>query len=110
MPNRRSKRWPRSSPGTSARPETGNGMPSMLTGIPASPGIVVGPVYLLRWAAPEIPMRVIDGREIRMRGTGDRNPPHDLARLHDACATAIERLRTVRERGERHAGRAEAAI
>ena len=75
-------------------------MPSMLTGIAASPGIVVGPVYLLRWEVPEVPIRVIDERE----------QPHELARLHDALAHAVERLRTVRERAERHAGRSEAAI
>jgi phosphotransferase system enzyme I (PtsI) len=72
----------------------------MLTGIAASPGIVVGPVYLLRWEVPEVPIRVIDERE----------QPHELARLHDALAHAVERLRTVRERAERHAGRSEAAI
>ena len=29
-------------------------------GIPASPGIVVGPVRLLRWEVPEVPHRIID--------------------------------------------------
>ncbi|MFI5310962.1 MAG: phosphoenolpyruvate-utilizing N-terminal domain-containing protein, partial [Gemmatimonadales bacterium] len=75
-------------------------MPSTLIGIPASPGIVVGPVYLLRWEVPEVPTRTIHERE----------QPAELERLHGALAHAVERLRAVRERAERHAGPAEAAI
>ncbi|MFI5311995.1 MAG: phosphoenolpyruvate--protein phosphotransferase [Gemmatimonadales bacterium] len=71
-----------------------------LIGIPASPGIVVGPVYLLRWEVPEVPARAIDDSEI----------PHELERLKDAFARSIERLRRVRERAEKQAGPAEAAI
>jgi len=71
-----------------------------LHGIPASPGIVVGPVHLLRWEVPEVPVREIDEEEV----------PRELQRVKDASATAVERLRRVRERAERHAGPAEAAI
>jgi phosphotransferase system enzyme I (PtsI) len=74
--------------------------PAMLTGIPASPGIVVGPVHLLRWEVPEVPQRVIEESAV----------PRELVRLHAACDKAVERLRSVRERAERHAGPAEAAI
>jgi phosphotransferase system enzyme I (PtsI) len=74
--------------------------PSTLTGIPASPGIVVGPVHLLRWEVPEVPQRVIDESAI----------PRELERLRHACERAVERLRVVRERAEKHAGPAEAAI
>jgi len=35
-------------------------MNRVLHGIPASPGIVVGPVRLLRWEVPEVPHRIID--------------------------------------------------
>ena len=48
--------------------------PSMLTGIPASPGIVVGPVHLLRWVVPEVPQRVIDETAV----------PRELERLRQA--------------------------
>jgi phosphotransferase system enzyme I (PtsI) len=75
-------------------------MPSSLTGISASPGIVVGPVYLLRWEVPEVPVRVIDESAV----------PHEVERLDEAFADAISRLRDVRERAARTAGPAEAAI
>ena len=74
--------------------------PSMLTGISASPGIVVGPVHLLRWEVPEVPERAIDESAV----------PRELERLRHAYDRAVERLRGVRARAERHAGPAEAAI
>jgi phosphotransferase system enzyme I (PtsI) len=74
--------------------------PSMLTGISASPGIVVGPVHLLRWVVPEVPLRVIDESAV----------PRELDRLRGAFERAVERLRSVRERAEKNAGPAEAAI
>jgi phosphotransferase system enzyme I (PtsI) len=74
--------------------------PSMLTGISASPGIVVGPVHLLRWVVPEVPPRVIDESAV----------PRELERLRRAFDRAVERLRAVRERAEKNAGPAEAAI
>jgi phosphotransferase system enzyme I (PtsI) len=72
----------------------------MLTGISASPGIVVGPVHLLRWEVPEVAQRVIDESAV----------PHELERLRHAFDKAVERLRILRARAERHAGPAEAAI
>lgn len=74
--------------------------PSMLTGISASPGIVVGPVHLLRWEVPEVAQRVIDESAV----------PRELERLRHAFDKAVERLRILRARAERHAGPAEAAI
>ncbi len=74
--------------------------PSMLTGISASPGIVVGPVHLLRWEVPEVPQRAIDESAV----------PRELARFRAACEKSVERLRAVRERAEKNAGPAEAAI
>jgi phosphotransferase system enzyme I (PtsI) len=71
-----------------------------LVGIPAAPGIAVGPVYLLRWEVPEVRYRIIPDEAI----------PHEIGRLHDAFARAKERLRQVRERAEHHAGNDEAAI
>jgi phosphotransferase system enzyme I (PtsI) len=71
-----------------------------LSGIPASPGIVVGPVHLLLWEVPDVPHRVV----------GDEDVPGELARLRGAIERARERLGTVRARAERHAGPEEAAI
>lgn len=75
-------------------------MESVLRGIPASPGLVVGPAHLLRWEVPEVSRRVV---------------PHDavddeIARLHAAIARAKDRLVTLRTRAEASAGPEEAAI
>ena len=75
-------------------------MPSILTGISASPGIVVGPAHLLRWEVPEVPMRVI----------ADEAIDGEIVRLHAAFGGAIDRLNHVRARAEKHAGPAESAI
>jgi phosphotransferase system enzyme I (PtsI) len=69
-------------------------------GMPASPGIVIGPVHLLRWEVPDVRHRIIPDEQIR----------DELARFHDARRRAKERLRTVRNRVERQAGSEEAAI
>jgi phosphotransferase system enzyme I (PtsI) len=71
-----------------------------IRGIPASAGIVVGPVHLLRWEVPEVPHRIVPDEEIES----------ELSRLRLALVRARERLRVVRERAERHAGPEEAAI
>jgi phosphotransferase system enzyme I (PtsI) len=71
-----------------------------LAGIPAAPGIAVGPVYLLRWEVPEVRYRIIP----------DEAVPREIERLHAAFARAKDRLRQVRDRAERHAGDDEAAI
>lgn len=75
-------------------------MPATLTGVPASPGIVVGPVHLLRWEVPEVASRVIPDAEVE----------DELARLRRATVRAIERLRAVRARAAEKAGEGEAAI
>jgi phosphotransferase system enzyme I (PtsI) len=71
-----------------------------LLGIPASPGIAVGPVHLLRWEIPEIRHRII----------ADDAIPGELARLHAALDRAQERLAQIRDRVEHSAGPQEAAI
>ncbi len=71
-----------------------------LTGEPAGPGIVVGPVYVMRWEVPEVRHRIIDDDEV----------PDEIARLHEAFAHARERLGHVRARTEEHAGPEEARI
>src|SRR3989337_2427550 len=71
-----------------------------ITGIPASRGIVIGPVHVLRWEVPEVAHRIISDEAI----------PGEIARLHSAIARAKERLHEVRGRAEKHAGDEEAAI
>ncbi len=75
-------------------------MPATLTGVSASPGIVVGPAHLLRWEVPEVRTRVIDDTEIE----------GELQRLATAIDRAIERLRAVKARAAQKAGEAESAI
>jgi phosphoenolpyruvate-protein phosphotransferase (PTS system enzyme I) len=71
-----------------------------IRGIPASPGIVVGQVHLLRWEVPDVRHRIIP----------DETVPAEIARLHEAIARAKERLRHLRQRVESTAGPEEAAI
>src|SRR5688572_24791778 len=71
-----------------------------MIGMPASPGIVIGPVHLLLWEVPEVPHRIIP----------DEAVPREIARLHDALEQARQRLLKVRQRAEKHAGEEEAAI
>jgi phosphoenolpyruvate-protein phosphotransferase (PTS system enzyme I) len=73
---------------------------SILRGIPASPGIVVGPVHLLRWEVPEVRQRVIPDADIDA----------EIERIHAAFERARERLRLLRTRAESQAGAEEAAI
>jgi len=71
-----------------------------LIGIPASPGIAVGPVHLLRWEIPEVRHRIVS----------DEAVPGEIARLHDALDRAKARLSQIRDRVEHTAGAQEAAI
>ncbi|HVX39642.1 MAG TPA: phosphoenolpyruvate--protein phosphotransferase [Gemmatimonadaceae bacterium] len=75
-------------------------MDRKLVGIPASPGIAVGPVHLLKWEIPEVRHRIISDEAI----------PDEIRRLHTAFERAKERLRAVRDRVEQTAGPQEAAI
>jgi phosphotransferase system enzyme I (PtsI) len=71
-----------------------------IRGIPASPGIVVGQVHLLRWEVPDVRHRIIP----------DEHVQDEIARLHDAIERAKDRLRHLRQRVESTAGPEEAAI
>ena len=75
-------------------------MDRRLIGIPASPGVAVGPAHLLRWEVPEVHHRIIPDDAI----------PGEIARFHAAVERAKQRLRRVRDRVEAAAGREEAAI
>jgi phosphotransferase system enzyme I (PtsI) len=71
-----------------------------LVGIPASPGIAIGPVHLLRWEIPEVRHRIIPDEAIR----------GEIDRFHQALQRAQDRLVQIRERVEASAGPQEAAI
>jgi phosphoenolpyruvate-protein phosphotransferase (PTS system enzyme I) len=71
-----------------------------LLGIPASPGIAVGRVHLLRWEIPDVRHRIIP----------DEAVPAEVQRLHAALDRAKERLAHIRDRVERTTGPQEAAI
>jgi phosphotransferase system enzyme I (PtsI) len=75
-------------------------MSTVIKGIPASPGIVVGQVHLLRWEVPEVPATSIEFEDVG----------RELERLTIGFARAIQRLRTIRARAVESAGEAEAAI
>ena len=75
-------------------------MNRVLHGIPASPGIVVGPVRLLRWEVPEVPHRIID----------DDHIDEEIVRFKAAVERAIVRLGQLRDRAEQHVGSEEAGI
>jgi len=71
-----------------------------LRGIPASPGIAVGPVHLLKWEIPEVRHRIIPDEAI----------PNEIRHLHDVLDRAKERLIQIGERVAQQAGAQEAAI
>jgi len=71
-----------------------------IVGMPASPGIVIGPVHLLLWEVPDVPHVII----------ADEAIPAEVSRLHAAIERAKERLAQVRARADKHAGPEEAAI
>src|SRR5438067_12102407 len=68
--------------------------------MPASPGIVVGPIRLLHWEIPEVKHRIIPDEAI----------PAELQRFQAALVRAKERLKQIRTRVEATAGPKEAAI
>ncbi len=75
-------------------------MQRRLVGMPASPGVAIGPVHLLRWEVPEVRHRIVTDEEV----------PAEKKRLRDALERARTRVRQVRERAERNAGPEEAQI
>jgi phosphoenolpyruvate-protein phosphotransferase (PTS system enzyme I) len=75
-------------------------MERMLRGLPASPGIVAGPVHLLRWEVPDVPPRIVTESEV----------PQEIERFHDAVSRAQDRLRHVRDRAAHQAGPEESKI
>ncbi|HEX6058218.1 MAG TPA: phosphoenolpyruvate--protein phosphotransferase [Gemmatimonadaceae bacterium] len=75
-------------------------MPRRLVGMPASPGVAIGRVHLLRWEVPEVRHRIVPDEEISV----------EKRRLREALERAKARVRGVRARAERNAGPEEAQI
>ena len=75
-------------------------MERKLIGIPASPGIAVGPIRMLRWEIPEVKHRVV----------ADEAIPAEITRLHDAIDRAKTRLTQIKKRVEKSAGPEESRI
>jgi len=71
-----------------------------IVGLPASPGIVVGTVHLLRWEVPQVRHRLI----------ADADVEQEIVRFEAAVAGSRERLLQVRARVAAKAGEDEAAI
>jgi len=71
-----------------------------IVGMPASPGIVIGPVHLLLWEVPDVPLVEIPDDAI----------PAEVERFQAAVERAKGRLSQVKARAEKHAGPEEAAI
>lgn len=71
-----------------------------VVGMPASPGIVIGPAHLLLWEVPDVPHRIVPDEAI----------PREIERLRIALEQAKQRLQRVKLRAESHAGPEEAAI
>ncbi|KPJ92206.1 MAG: hypothetical protein AMS18_07835 [Gemmatimonas sp. SG8_17] len=72
----------------------------LLTGVGVSPGIAVGPVYVLHTELPEITHRTIQREEAEA----------EVQRLQQAVATVREELEALRDRTRRRAGVEEAKI
>ncbi|UCG86583.1 MAG: phosphoenolpyruvate--protein phosphotransferase [Gemmatimonadota bacterium] len=72
----------------------------LLAGIGVSPGVAVGPVYVLHTELPEITHRTILREEAEA----------EVHRLHQAVATVSEELAGLRDRTRRRAGAEEAKI
>jgi phosphotransferase system enzyme I (PtsI) len=72
----------------------------ILVGIPASPGIVVGPAHVLLWEVPPVRLRLVPPEQIDL----------EIVHFHDALAKARERVAHLRARVEHHVGIEEARI
>ncbi len=74
--------------------------PRLLTGIGVSPGMVIGPAYVVTWGLPDVPQRVVAKEEV----------PAELQRLRDAVADVQRHLDDLRKHAADHAGPTEAKI
>src|SRR5690554_4248866 len=69
-------------------------------GIPASPGIVIGPAHVLDWEVPRVPRATIAAEEVAA----------EIERFHEAREYAKARIRAIRRETEERLGAVEAQI
>jgi phosphoenolpyruvate-protein phosphotransferase (PTS system enzyme I) len=69
-------------------------------GIPASPGIVVGPAWVLRWELPRVPHVTVSEAQVE----------EEIERFHDARRWAQDRIREIQEQTIERLGPVEAQI
>jgi phosphotransferase system enzyme I (PtsI) len=74
--------------------------PRLLTGIGVSPGLTIGPAYVVTWGLPDVPQRVVAKEEV----------PAELQRLRDAVVDVQRHLDDLRKHAADHAGPTEAKI
>ncbi|MGH7482299.1 MAG: phosphoenolpyruvate--protein phosphotransferase [Longimicrobiales bacterium] len=69
-------------------------------GIPASPGIVIGPAHVLRWEVPKVARSNIAPDEVEA----------EVTRMRQACDSARDRIREIQEQTAERLGSVEAQI
>ena len=74
--------------------------PRLLTGIGVSPGLAVGPAYVVTWGVPDVPQRVVSKGDV----------PREIERLREAIADVKRHLGELRQHAAEHAGATEAKI
>lgn len=74
--------------------------PRLLTGIGVSPGLAVGPAYVVTWGVPDVPQRVVSKGDV----------PREIERLREAIADVKRHLDELRQHAAEHAGATEAKI
>jgi phosphoenolpyruvate-protein phosphotransferase (PTS system enzyme I) len=75
-------------------------MGSHRDGIPASPGIVIGPAYVLRWEMPRVPHVTVAEEDVEA----------EIRRFHDARRLAQDRIREIQHQTVERLGSVEAQI
>src|SRR5690606_22705478 len=96
-------RWPPSSSSSSswrAVSERSEVLRHVRDGIPASPGIVIGPALVLHWEVPRVPRPTIPEADVEA----------EIERFHAAREWAKARIRALREDVAERLGQVEAQI
>ena len=74
--------------------------PRLLTGIGVSPGLAVGPAYVVTWGVPDVPQRVVSKGDVG----------REIERLGEAIADVKGHLDELKQHAAEHAGATEAKI
>ncbi len=75
-------------------------MSIILDGTPASPGIAIGPAWVVRWDAPRVPNVTVSADAVE----------EEVARFHDARGWAQQRIAEIRDATTRRLGEVEGRI